>query len=651
MTDWKSTRDKKLLKEFDEHLAKGETVNTRLMTDDRVLARISDGIYREPSSALRELVANAYDADATRVTIQTDAPRFERITVRDNGLGMTPEGLARLINHIGGSAKRQEYGHELGVASADDATRSPGGRRLIGKIGIGLFSVAQLCREFRIITKRKGDKFRLVADIALLRFDEDAAKPDEDGEIEAGSARIQRVPASDAGAHGTDIILTRLSPPARDLLRSRDIWDRVTDTSHAAAGDTFTAPTYHIGRANADGDTIEETANVPWDSEDTPESRFTKLREAVIGETGERSAKPRLDATLDRYLRTLWELALAAPLDYAEGAHPFDLTGKHLHRLFWLSNGARGSAEEFKLAKDETIRARFGLSAPDHAPGRLSRFEVFVDNIRLARPLTFDGGPTADPSQANRTPLFFAGRFTPDLTPIPAEQRGGAHLAFEAYFLWTPRVVPTEHIGVMVRIADASGTLFDDTFIGYQVAERTRLAQISGEVFTLQGLDAALNIDRESFNFGHPHAKIVASWVHRALRQIATTQKRVSKEARDARRQSSQAERLAKTDEIVEREVEAQGLDEAPKVELLDDSAAVRKLRRSGVVAFERSALLGELAEQPRGTIRRNERDVFEKKFKAAIQVLDAYGLLDRLTYAQQRSLLAALAEIFGEPS
>ena len=30
---------------------------------------------------------------------------------------------------------------------------SPGGRRLIGKIGIGLFSVSQLTRHFQIITK------------------------------------------------------------------------------------------------------------------------------------------------------------------------------------------------------------------------------------------------------------------------------------------------------------------------------------------------------------------------------------------------------------------------------------------------------------------------------------------------------------------
>ena len=80
---------------------------TVLRTDERVIARVTDGIYRQPSSALRELISNAYDADATRVVIKTDAPRFQRISIEDNGHGMSPQALARMLRHIGGSAKRQ----------------------------------------------------------------------------------------------------------------------------------------------------------------------------------------------------------------------------------------------------------------------------------------------------------------------------------------------------------------------------------------------------------------------------------------------------------------------------------------------------------------------------------------------------------------
>src|SRR5438477_11304269 len=95
----------------------GKPVETSLTTNERVLARITEGIYRQPSSALRELVSNAYDADATEVVILTDAPRFAQITVRDNGRGLSPEVITQLVKHIGGSAKRSERGKELGVTS------------------------------------------------------------------------------------------------------------------------------------------------------------------------------------------------------------------------------------------------------------------------------------------------------------------------------------------------------------------------------------------------------------------------------------------------------------------------------------------------------------------------------------------------------
>src|ERR1019366_1221143 len=113
-------------------------VQTILQTNEQVIARVTDGIYRQPASALRELISNAYDADATRVVIRTDAPRFERITIEDDGSGMSPEVLAYLLFNIGGSAKRNERGESLGITSTDNRLKTPKGRRLIGKIGIGL---------------------------------------------------------------------------------------------------------------------------------------------------------------------------------------------------------------------------------------------------------------------------------------------------------------------------------------------------------------------------------------------------------------------------------------------------------------------------------------------------------------------------------
>jgi HSP90 family molecular chaperone len=133
-----------------------DIVHTTLKTDERVIARVTDGIYRQPGSAIRELISNAYDADATRVVIKTDPPRFERISVEDDGHGMEPEALAHFLLHIGGSAKRSEAGPGLGITSSTDPMCSRNSRRLIGKIGIGLFSVSQLTHTFQIIYQSQG---------------------------------------------------------------------------------------------------------------------------------------------------------------------------------------------------------------------------------------------------------------------------------------------------------------------------------------------------------------------------------------------------------------------------------------------------------------------------------------------------------------
>ena len=72
--------------------------------------RITLGLYREPASAIRELISNAYDADATTVTIDMNAPLFDRIVVKDDGNGMSAEVVDYLVHHVGGSLKRTQQG-------------------------------------------------------------------------------------------------------------------------------------------------------------------------------------------------------------------------------------------------------------------------------------------------------------------------------------------------------------------------------------------------------------------------------------------------------------------------------------------------------------------------------------------------------------
>jgi len=104
------------------------------------LITIGKRLYTESLELIRELVNNAYDADASEVRITI---REDEIEVADNGLGMDLEGLKQYFN-IG---SQEKIYHDL----------SPRYRRQrIGQFGIGKFASLSASDRFEVIT-RKGD--------------------------------------------------------------------------------------------------------------------------------------------------------------------------------------------------------------------------------------------------------------------------------------------------------------------------------------------------------------------------------------------------------------------------------------------------------------------------------------------------------------
>ena len=619
-------------------------VNTVLRTDERVLARVTDGIYRQPGSAIRELVSNAYDADAEQVVIKTDRPRFHTLSVEDDGMGMTPAALAHLLHHIGGSAKRSLEGAELGIASTTDPARSPSGRRLIGKIGIGLFSVAQLTHRFQIITKTAGDHFRTIASVVLRQYsDQSAPTPDEEGEHEAGRVTIWREPAADADSHGTTIILTDIRPQTRDTLRSRDLWAAV-DSDRALAPEEardLRPPDFHIGRVRPDdADVFQSDAgaynSLPWSRDDRPEAAFEKLVKAVWQHVDRGTPNPQLERVFDYYLRMVWQLSLAIPVPYVLG-NPFDLPLQDKLYLFEMPQSGRATPAEFKLTDDETVRMRKSIgSAADVG----SDFTVLVDDLRLARPLVFTDLP--ETTHAVKKPILVVGRCREEFGGVPPELTGGP-LEFEAYLLWAPKIAPTEHQGVLVRVHGSSGTLFDPTFLRYQISEQTRLRQISCEIFVSEGLEAALNIDRESFNYAHPHVVYITKWLHASLRRVATVQKRIAADIRAGTREAAADEEEEVLSSVAARAWRDESDDpgaEPPPVEF-DDAADEPASAKPGAYRFGRGPVFGERVGR-----RTRQDESTERKLRAIVQLLAAYGMLESLTDQQQERLLAGMRQI-----
>jgi hypothetical protein len=408
-----SNEEAKLVADIRKSKNSDDVVETTLKTDEQVIARVTDGIYRQPASALRELISNAYDADATRVVIQTDPPRFERIVIEDNGRGMTPDVLGHLLLHIGGSAKRNQRGVSLGITNAEDSFHSPGGRRLIGKIGIGLFSVAQLTHSFQIITKVKDDPYRSVATVALRQFSDFKASNEKGEEVqfESGKVKIWRERAADKPSHGTTIVLTSIRPQARDTLRSREIWSAIEQNEQVAQADekqTIDPPKYHIGSTDRDEDFLKATngnfGQLPWENTDTPDEAFGKLVKCVWDEVGRGNPNSQLSKLFDYYLRMVWQLALSVPLPYVDG-HLFDQPVSGWAQVFELSNKAKGAAQLVGGGSNETIRKLLRLTDP---ADKLEKFDVFFDQLALKRPIRFRDLPTTDHSLKH--PLVFIGK-------------------------------------------------------------------------------------------------------------------------------------------------------------------------------------------------------------------------------------------------
>lgn len=147
------------------------------------LVTIGERLYGEAIELLRELVNNAYDADATEVHV-TIMP--EQVSVADNGYGMDLEGLRQYFN-IGSPVKRLHR------------TSPRFGRQRIGEFGIGKFASLAAARRFEVWTKQ--GPFQ-----ATVRFDKTAWE--EAGE--SWSLPLQIEPIDPMRPDGTRVTLEGL---------------------------------------------------------------------------------------------------------------------------------------------------------------------------------------------------------------------------------------------------------------------------------------------------------------------------------------------------------------------------------------------------------------------------------------------------------
>jgi len=119
----------------------------------RLLLQLGDQLIKNESIALLELAKNAYDADASVVSIimrQPDSLEDCYIEIEDDGFGMNADIVENVWLEPGSSFKQEQY---------EERKITPKFHRLpIGEKGIGRFGAHKLGNVIEMTTKRANDK-------------------------------------------------------------------------------------------------------------------------------------------------------------------------------------------------------------------------------------------------------------------------------------------------------------------------------------------------------------------------------------------------------------------------------------------------------------------------------------------------------------
>lgn len=132
----------------------------KLEVDLNVINHLGVGLYSSTPAALTELVANAWDADATEVHIMID-PGNQTIVIEDDGHGMDAKAVHEKFLNVGYSRRRQSSNKNL----SDSGTR-----RVMGRKGIGKLSMFALADLVEVTSQAQGKEIvGFVVDVPTLK--------------------------------------------------------------------------------------------------------------------------------------------------------------------------------------------------------------------------------------------------------------------------------------------------------------------------------------------------------------------------------------------------------------------------------------------------------------------------------------------------
>jgi hypothetical protein len=172
----------------------------------KILQLLSEGIYTSPANSIKELISNAFDADATTVNISFND---EELVVFDNGKGMDYKDFDEEFVYISRSRKRDKGGYTKKF-----------NRPIIGFIGIGFVAVSELCDMLTITSAKEGSDLMFEAKIDFAISREREAVEKEFYEVSRFElTNYKKVDKGyDRDAHFTEIRLKGLKPVFKEMI-------------------------------------------------------------------------------------------------------------------------------------------------------------------------------------------------------------------------------------------------------------------------------------------------------------------------------------------------------------------------------------------------------------------------------------------------
>ncbi len=419
---------------------KGNPINVSL----RVIADLSQGLYRSPADALKELVSNAYDADSPKVEINF-AKDFSSLTIRDWGKGMTIDDFIETMETIGGSSKRS--------AGVDDVT--PSGRKIVGRIGIGLLGVSQIASFLEIESTVKGSSIGFRAQIEFDQFASEEARKlkitdilEKDLPIEIGKYYYTEIRGVNSEDHFTTLRLTRLR---------RTFVQKLTERCEKDGYERMLGKTMY-----------SLTKLVKW------------MGDNGVTKTG-----------LHEYDRLFFEICTLCPISYL-----------HEPLKIYKKTDKSSSTNEFvqfteKINKETHLKLTFdGIECfkPILMPSKIEREYSLFFNLLFMKGINGEIVHYRDYDKTGK------------LVERKISVRG-------YFYFQRPKVWPPELQGLLIRVRHVAIGQYDSTFMTYRRHEGFKFSQITGEIL-VDELDEALNIDRSSFRETDPSFIALRNFIH-----------------------------------------------------------------------------------------------------------------------------------------